>query len=88
MLEARAVYEHGQLRLLDTVTLREGDQVRLTITPESDPLALALGDLLRHYDADATTSVDEDAILQEIDAALAGQSPVSESIIEERRTGR
>jgi predicted DNA-binding antitoxin AbrB/MazE fold protein len=45
----RAVYERGQLRLLDKVTLSEGQEVSVTITLDRDRLRVALGDLVMKY---------------------------------------
>lgn len=85
--EARAVYEDGRLRVLDPVTLAEGEQVQLMILSEQERTRAALGDLLVESAPDAADAVDEARLLAEIDATVQGQAPVSEAIIQERRGG-
>jgi predicted DNA-binding antitoxin AbrB/MazE fold protein len=84
----RAVYEGGQLRLLDPVTLVEGEQVAIMILDARKAALAALGDLV----VQPPTSVedddlDEEALLREIENALQGKKPLSETIIEERGEG-
>jgi predicted DNA-binding antitoxin AbrB/MazE fold protein len=84
----RAIYEGGQLRLLDPVTLAEGEQVAIMILNENDAVLAALGDLVvpPSHDFD-DEDVDEAALLREIENVLEGKKPLSETIIEERREG-
>ena len=85
----RAVYEHGQLRLLDPVDWAEGQEVQITAISEREQTRLALKDMLVHYDDDATQEpeIDEVALRAEIANAMLGKPPISDSIIEERRNG-
>lgn len=85
----RAVYQNGQLRLLDPVELDEGQEVELMILSEREKLRSALGDLLVHIDIDETTGdeVDEAALLREIEDGFRGQVPLSQAIIDERNEG-
>lgn len=82
----RAIYEHGSLRLLDSVELTEGEQVSITIVSERDAIRAALADLLVPPD-DTDDDLNEEALLQEIEQAFQGQPPLSETIIQERREG-
>ncbi|MBX3086457.1 MAG: antitoxin family protein [Anaerolineae bacterium] len=85
----RAVYEHGQLRLLDPVDWVEGQEVQFTVLSEREQTRLALKDMLVHYD-DAPTQeseIDEVALRAEIAAAMQGKPPISDAIIEERQNG-
>jgi len=83
----RAVYHNGQLQLLDTVELQEGQEVQLQIVEEQTPLEDLIGDMLVRFEPD-NTDIDEDAVVQELDRALAGKRPLSEIVIEERLAGR
>lgn len=89
-LEVRAVYEDGRLRVLDPITLVEGEQVQVLILRAQERTRTALGDLLVEPAPDTGDAVDEAGLLAEIDAALAsvpGRAPVSEAIIQERQGG-
>ncbi len=85
----RAIYEHGQLRLLDPVDLAEGQEIQLVIVSERERAQAALGDILVHDTPDVVPdkSVDESALLAEIDAAMKGKPGVSDVILDERREG-
>jgi len=85
--EVRAVYEDGQLRVLDPVNLAEGEQVQLMILSEQERTRAALGDLLVEPEQDTGDAVDDAGLLAEIDATLQGQVPISEAIIQERQDG-
>ncbi len=85
--EVRAVYEDGRLYVLDPVNLAEGEQVRLMILSERERTRAALGDLLVEPEPDTGDAVDEAGLLAEIDAALQGRVPLSETIIQERQKG-
>ncbi len=85
--EVRAVYEDGQLRVLDPVNLAEGEQVQLMILSEQERTRAALGDLLVEPEQDTGDAVDDAGLLAEIDATLQGQVSVSEAIIQERQDG-
>jgi predicted DNA-binding antitoxin AbrB/MazE fold protein len=87
MVVVRAVYRDGKFQPLDTVDLQDGQEVQLQIVEKPTSIQEMIGDMLTHFEHDAS-EVDEDAILQELDRALAGKRPLSEIIIEERREGR
>lgn len=89
-ITARAIYENGHLRLLDGITLNEGQQVALQIVPvdaEEAALRELWGDLIAHW---PDPSNDDDAYLEdmldEIDQAFQGDPPLSQIIIEDRGT--
>ena len=86
----RAVYEDGRLRVLDPVTLAEGEQVQVMILREQERTRAALGDLVADPARETGDAVDEPGLQGEIDAALAtmaGRVPVSEAILQERQDG-
>lgn len=51
--EVRAVYEKGRLRVLDPITLAEGEQVQVRIFSAQERTLAALGDLLIAIEPDA-----------------------------------
>ncbi len=85
----RAIYEHGQLRLLDPVDLVEGQEIQLLIVSERERAQAALGNILVQNAPDVALdeAVDEAALLAEIDASMKGKPGVSDVILEERREG-
>ena len=84
----RAVYERGQLRLLDGVTLAEGQQVSVSILSDRDLIRAALGDLVVASPIDpGDDDIDEEALRREIEAELIEDPHLSDAIIEERREG-
>jgi len=83
----RAVYQHGQLRLLDPVELSEGQEVELVILSEQEKLHSALGDLLVQIHNGSIEDIDEQSLLAEIAEDFRGQPPLSQSIIGERNEG-
>ena len=83
----RAVYKGGKLWLLDPVHLTEGQEVRVLILSEEERVRAALGDLVVPVSAPAEEDVDEEALAREVEAGFRGQSPLSETILEERRAG-
>lgn len=87
----RAIYENGYLRLLDPVTLKDGEQVNITISSEKEYLKAVLDDLITFPDENAPDNLsDEDMLLvQEYEQDLArgkltSSRPLSEIIIEDR----
>ncbi|GIK62456.1 MAG: hypothetical protein BroJett018_02500 [Chloroflexota bacterium] len=84
----QAVYEHGQLRLLEPIELAEGQQVEVIVKSilDKDALRAALGDLVASW---PNTSDDSDADLElmadEISQAFQGTPTLSEWVIEDRR---
>jgi predicted DNA-binding antitoxin AbrB/MazE fold protein len=83
----RAVYNNGQLRLLDPVDLSEGEQIQLMILSQEERVLSALGDLLIQIPSPTGDDIDEDALADEIEEGFRGQPPLSETIIEARREG-
>jgi predicted DNA-binding antitoxin AbrB/MazE fold protein len=84
----RAVYENGHLRLLDPLHLSEGEEVELMILTEQEKAKAALGDLIIQKDQVSYEAIDEAALLNEIETAFQGQTPLSSTLIEERDEGR
>jgi predicted DNA-binding antitoxin AbrB/MazE fold protein len=85
----RAIYEQGQLRLLDNVALAEGQEVNVSIHSDMEIARLLLRDILvptpiRRRGSD---EVAEEALLREIQAELTADLRLSDAIIEERREG-
>jgi predicted DNA-binding antitoxin AbrB/MazE fold protein len=83
----RAVYKSGQLWLLDPVYLTEGQEIRVLILSEEDRVRAALGDLVVPYSAPTEEDVDEEALMREVEEGFGEQTPLSETIFEERREG-
>jgi predicted DNA-binding antitoxin AbrB/MazE fold protein len=83
----RAIYEQGWLRLLDPVTLIEGQEIHVMLLSERERARVALDDLLVQYEPASVEDVDEAKLLEEIDAAMQGKPPLSDAIIKERREG-
>ena len=83
----RAVYEHGQLRPLDPLTLADGQEICLAVLSEREQMRSVLADMLVPVDAEPAAEVDEAAVVATIDAAMQGKPPVSEAILDERRQG-
>jgi predicted DNA-binding antitoxin AbrB/MazE fold protein len=85
----RAVYEHGHLRLLDPVDLIEGQEIQLMIVSDRERARTALAEILIQNDsgAELDETIDEAALLAEIDGDTMGKPAISDAIIEERREG-
>jgi predicted DNA-binding antitoxin AbrB/MazE fold protein len=92
MAAIRAIYEDGKLRLLDPITLKEGQRVDIqldvNVETERDMLKKALHDLDVQW-ADPAAIVDDDqrdddTLMGEIEAGTRGLPPLSEVIIQER----
>lgn len=81
----RAVYSQGQLRLLDSVNLSEGEEVQLMILSDEERVLAALGDLLVKVPVSIDEEVDEEVLEREIEEGFRAHPPVSDTIIEERR---
>ena len=93
VVSVRAVYQEGQLRLLDPVDLAEGQIVDVTIQSESPPAGLTpeqVDTRLRSAGVLLEVSTTEDAAelspeeRQRIGALFAGE-PLSEDLIDEDR---
>jgi predicted DNA-binding antitoxin AbrB/MazE fold protein len=61
MASIRAVYRDGQLRPLEPLNLREGDEVEIQIVTPPRRLTDAVADILVRYDDDGEET-DEDAL--------------------------
>lgn len=83
----RAIYNKGQLRLLDPVDLSEGEQIQLRILSAEERVVAALGDLLVELPNLMGEDLDEDALAHEIEEGFRGQPPLSNTLIEERLQG-
>jgi len=83
MVSIRAIYRNGQLQLLDSVDLEDGQEVELHIIQPQEPLKTLISDMLITFDADEAP-VDEEALRDEIDKHLKGKRPLSEIILENR----
>ena len=88
----RAIYEKGQLRPLDPVDLSEGQQVRITITPE-DPVALTPQEIdarLRSAGLLLDMDIPSDAVELSLEERIAvgslflGDRPLEDLIDEDR----
>jgi len=87
MVAVRAIYENGQLRLLDPVDLSEGQEIRVMIMSERELARAALADILVQMPDPTDDDFDEEAVAREIEEAFRGLPPLSETIIQERREG-
>lgn len=83
----RAVYSQGHLRLLDPVNLSEGEEIQLTILSDEERVLAALSDLLVNISDTTGDDIDEELLAREVEDGFQGQSPLSDTIIEERREG-
>jgi predicted DNA-binding antitoxin AbrB/MazE fold protein len=83
---ARAIYEDGQLRLLDAVKLENGQSVRILIVSEHEMVRVALGDLVLQPDGEPDDAPDDEAgwYRELMEQTFAETRPLSEIIIEER----
>lgn len=83
----RAVYENGQLRLLDPLDLHEGEEVRLQVETltEKDRIRQALADMNIQW-SDPTNDLHAwvEAEAEAISDALQGNPPLSQIIIDDR----
>lgn len=81
----RAVYEMGQLRPLEPLSLTDGQEVFLAILSERTRMRAALGGILAPASTEPEDTLDEAAIVAMIDAELRGSVSVSDAILEECR---
>jgi predicted DNA-binding antitoxin AbrB/MazE fold protein len=81
-----AVYEQGQLRLLEPVELHEGQPVSVTIDQitADDAIRAALGDLVHWPDPSDDRDAAVEAEAEEIRRAFSVGRPLSEIILEDR----
>ena len=89
VLNVQAIYRDGQLQLLESVDLRDGQQVQVSIevTNEREMLKDILGDLVMWSNPDDNSEAWVEALSPEIDRAYQGNSPLSQIVIEERGYG-
>jgi len=88
-LKIRAVYENGQIKLLDPVDLREGQHLTVSVEPvdEREQLKAILGDMVVWPDTSDDTDAWVEDMADEIDRAFQGDPPLSQYIIEDRGEG-
>jgi len=84
----RAVYQNGQIQLLEPVDLVEGQEIQLVILSDREQVISALGDLVVKVTPSDDETMDEEALLHEVNEAFRGLPSLSNIIIEERREGR
>jgi predicted DNA-binding antitoxin AbrB/MazE fold protein len=77
----RAIYNKGQLQLLDAVKLVDGQEIQLFILSDTEVFRSILGDLLLEHEAVDNDELDEAALLQEIETGFAGQPSLSKNLI-------
>ena len=83
----RAIYRSGNLRLLEPVNLREGEEVSLGIQSDEDRARAALRDILVDPETLPLVEGDTDELMRLVADALQGQPSLSDAIIEERQSG-
>lgn len=83
----RAIYRSGNLRLLEPVNLREGEEVSLVIQSDEDRARAALRDILVDPETLPLVEGDTDELMRLVADALQGQPSLSDAIIEERQSG-
>lgn len=85
-LNIRAVYRDGQIRLLDSVQLREGQHltIHLENSDEREALRAILGDTVIWPDTSDDSDAWVEGMAEEIDRAFQGEPPLSQFIIEDR----
>lgn len=84
MVIVRAIYQNGTFQPIDDVNLADGQEVQLHIVSHAVSAKSIVEDLLvitAQSDADV---FDEVSIMQELDEALTGKTPLSEIVIDER----
>ncbi|MDX2161686.1 MAG: antitoxin family protein [bacterium] len=85
MHSVRAVYQDGQLRLLEPLDLREGQEVHVQIVESAPNFRDLIADLLIQFDeTENPIEWDDDSAQQALDPLLHGLPSLSEIIIEDR----
>jgi predicted DNA-binding antitoxin AbrB/MazE fold protein len=84
MQTIRAIYEDGQLRLLDRVSLHEGEQVNITILSNRDRIRAILKDQVDEANEGMMDDLDLERLRREVEEGFKGVRSLSEIIIEER----
>ncbi len=82
----KAVYREGQIVLLEAADLKEGDEIAVIVPTHRERLRAAMSDILM-TPKPPQNPVDEEMLFRLIDEGFRGQKPLSEDIIEARRTG-
>jgi predicted DNA-binding antitoxin AbrB/MazE fold protein len=87
-IHLRAIYEHGNLRLLTPIDLEEGEEVEVIIaSSQLDNEALlheALDGYVRWNDPTDNRHEELEALAQEVAKAFSEGKPLSEIVIEDR----
>jgi predicted DNA-binding antitoxin AbrB/MazE fold protein len=86
MLGVRAIYQNGQLQLLEPVNLMDGEEVEIQILSPKNPLNDLLSDLIVPQ-SDNTSEFDESELVKQIDNLTQGIT-LSDIVIDERQSGR
>jgi predicted DNA-binding antitoxin AbrB/MazE fold protein len=84
MQMVRAIYKDGQLRLLDRVSLNEGEQVNIAILSNRDRIRAILKDQVDEADEGMMDDLDLERLRSEVEEGFKGVRSLSEIIIEER----
>lgn len=71
MVMVRAIYQDGNLQLLDHVQLENGQEVQLHIVERTITTRDLIGDLLSTFDLELD-EIDEQAIQKDLDEAMLG----------------
>jgi predicted DNA-binding antitoxin AbrB/MazE fold protein len=81
-----AIYHDGQLRLLQSVNLRDGQQVEVSIevTDEREILKGILGDLVTWSNPADDSEAWVETMADELDRAYQGETPLSQIVIDDR----
>jgi predicted DNA-binding antitoxin AbrB/MazE fold protein len=88
-LKIRAIYENGQIKLLDPVELHEGQQLTVNVeqVSEQDAVRAALGNLIRPSNPDDNRDAWVEELAEEIAQELSKGRSLTEILIEERNSG-
>ena len=86
MVSVRAVYQNGQLKLLDPVNLNEGEEVVLQIASQRQQIINALGELVTTPTRDSKPAFGDETRLRELDELTQGVT-LSDVVIEDREAG-
>lgn len=87
MLAVRAIYQNGNLKLLEPVDLRDGEEVEIHIISTDELLNNLLSDLVVKPDSQVDPDeIDEVELMEQLDSTTQGVT-LSDIVIEERRSG-
>jgi predicted DNA-binding antitoxin AbrB/MazE fold protein len=86
VLSVQAIYHNGQLQLLQSVDLPEGQQVQVSIevADEREILKGILGDSVSWSNPSDDNDAWVEGMAEEIDHAYQGNPPLSQIVIEDR----